>query len=159
MKRQRQRHQGAAIGLFTCAITLVTLPSPATAAAPAAGTCYPDTKEYRRDATTGWIWATLWYCRTNIGAAVYEDANYQTKMATMQTSPSWFACYRRGAMHRGGNDVWYYTLADLSEPAFKRRQPWGYMPAIDVAVKVHPWPGVPACPTSAFPVTVRRAPR
>lgn len=154
MRQNKRRWHRDAMQLLACTMTLLALPLSLEAAS-----CSSDSKEYRRDPTTGWSWSTVWYCPNRAGAGLYEDADYNTKTASMRYPQSWFVCYRHGASHRGGNDVWYYTLGDFSEPAFQRRQPWGYMPAADVSVNTHPWPGIPACPASAFPVTVRRAPR
>jgi hypothetical protein len=88
----------------------------------------------------GTTWNTLWYCGNRQGAQLYRDASYATPVNYMNTTWSWFVCYRRGAQHSGGNDVWYYSLGDKAGGA------WGYMPAVDVWTDQDPWPGMPACP-------------
>ncbi|MBI3899975.1 MAG: hypothetical protein HY308_17025 [Gammaproteobacteria bacterium] len=142
----------AAIGLLvlSTSVTLVGAP-PAQAASSThhnQGTCTSKSGQYRHDPNTGWSWTTLWWCSNHANAPLYMDADYRIKTATMDTTRSWFVCYRRGAKHKGGNDVWYYSLGDRSEPPYERREAWGFMAAADVSAKTHPWPGVPECPAS-----------
>jgi pimeloyl-ACP methyl ester carboxylesterase len=77
---------------------------------------------------------------------------YTTATAIMDSTWSWFVCYKHGAYHSGGNDVWYYTLGDRTEIGMEERRKWGYMPAVHVWTSIDPWPGMPQCPgVSAIP--------
>jgi len=82
---------------------------------------------------------------------MYGDANGYTPVAQMASTNSWFVCYRRGTVHGGGNDVWYYSQGDISVPGMGFRQAWGYMPAVSVHTHIDPWPGVPQCPDGYSP--------
>lgn len=120
--------------------------------------CTVETNRFVRDVTTGWSWTTLWHCHNRTSANLYQDPDFHSKTAQMSDEPSWFVCYRHGAKHAGNNDIWYYTLGDVPHPRLQRRQPWGYMPAVDVLVGTHPWPGMPLCPAPIFPITIQRKP-
>jgi hypothetical protein len=103
------------------------------------------------DPNTGWRWTSRWRCGNRGGAAMYGDANAWTQTAIMDTTSSWFVCYRRGAGHSGGNNVWYYSLGDRAVSPHQARGAWGYMPAVNVWTSTDPWPGVPACPVPSSP--------
>jgi hypothetical protein len=72
-------------------------------------------------------------------------ANFGTPIGHMNTTLSWFACYRHGQLHPGGNDVWYYTWGDEALPGWEARKAWGYMPAVDVYTSSDPFPGIVEC--------------
>jgi hypothetical protein len=102
--------------------------------------------ESRTDPNTGARWDSIWFCGNDGGAALYLDASAGTPVANMDTQWSWFVCFRHGAAHAGGNDVWYYTEGDRAVPGAPATKLWGYMSAVNVKAEPHPYPGVPACP-------------
>ena len=148
MKRNRvvSRILVAAALLVTGGTLAVGTASPASAAS-----CTRQTGVSVRDPNTGWTWTSRWWCGNRRGAPLYGDANSLTTTAFMDSTWSWFVCYRRGAVHGGGNNVWYYTLGDRTTTPYQRPNAWGYMPAVDVWTSTDPWPGVPACPVSQSP--------
>ncbi len=97
------------------------------------------------DPNTGVAWSPVWYCNNAAGASLFEAANHLTPIGVMTTVFSWFVCYRHGEMHRGGNDVWYYTQGDLPAPGWEARKAWGYMPAFSVFAGSDPFPGIVEC--------------
>lgn len=88
-----------------------------------------------------------WTCGTDSGAPVYSDATLSSvQTGTMYSGANtWLLCYRRGEVHSGGNDVWYYTEGDVANNGQNK---WGYMPAAYVWENSDPWPGMPACSSS-----------
>jgi hypothetical protein len=117
--------------------------------------CVPESVK-ETDPNTGWTWSTRWRCGNKGGATLYgdtyrTDAAAQTPTGTMKTTSSWFVCYRRGAVHAGGNNVWYYTKGDVAVSPYQRRSAWGYMPAVNVWTSIDPWPGIPQCPVGSSP--------
>ncbi|HKE93938.1 MAG TPA: peptidoglycan DD-metalloendopeptidase family protein [Povalibacter sp.] len=128
--------------LILLAAGLATLSWSPTASA---GSCTPR-NEPRTDPTTGWSWSQSWYCGNDSGAAMYAAPNRNSPpVAYMYSNPSWFVCYKVGAQHEGGNNIWYYSLGD--DPVGV----WGYMPAVNVYTDTDPWPGMPACPNPPPP--------
>jgi len=117
----------------------------------AAGSCSSQGGQNVTDPNTGWHWSTKWWCGNRGGASLYRDASYDTRTAIMDTTWSWFVCYRRGVTHAGGNNVWYYTVGDRAVAGQEGRRQWGYMPAVDVWTSTDPWPGMPACPGTTPP--------
>src|SRR3954451_7841344 len=120
-----------------------------------AGSCKP-TAGRRTDPNTGWHWNTLWYCGNSAGAAVYADANSDTRTGTMNSTKSWFVCYKTGEYHAGQNNVWYYTLGDVAVANLVMHEgthvgAWGYMPALIVFTTPDPWPNIPPCPKNSPP--------
>jgi len=89
-----------------------------------------------------------WTCGTDSGAPLYTDATLSSVMSGRMYSGAntWLLCYRRGQVHTGGNDVWYYTHGDT---ALNGQNGWGYMPAAYVWENSDPWPGMPACSATA----------
>ncbi|GAA1586018.1 hypothetical protein GCM10009678_80750 [Actinomadura kijaniata] len=79
------------------------------------------------------------FCENKRDANLFEHPNSTSRVVdTLKTSPSVFACYRRGEWHHGGNDVWYYTNGDVT----KR---WGYIPAVHLYTTTDPPAGMRAC--------------
>ncbi|AKJ31819.1 M23 family metallopeptidase [Caldimonas brevitalea] len=101
--------------------------------------------ESRRDPNTGQSWGQVWQCGSDSGATLYAGPQDTTPVGTLQTRSSWFACYRRGERHAGGNDVWYYTQGDVAAPGWESRKAWGYVPAVKVSTTTDPYPGIPEC--------------
>jgi len=91
-------------------------------------------------------WKQVWFCGNDANAPVYAEASGAQRVGWMETRRSWFVCFRRGERHAGGDDVWYYTQGDWVERGWEKRHAWGYMPAVHVHARAHPYPGVPACP-------------
>jgi len=116
-----------------------------------ASPCTQQTGVSVSDPNTGWSWSSYWWCPNAQNAVMYGDATYNTPTAQMFSTYSWFVCYRRGWVHPGGNDVWYYSAGDRALPDFESRQAWGYMPASSVYTHIDPWPGVPQCPEGHSP--------
>jgi Putative serine esterase (DUF676) len=119
----------------------------------AAGSCTQQTGVSVTDPNTGWHWTTRWYCGNRGGATMYGDANRYTPTAYMDSTYSWFVCWRYGAKHEGGNHIWYYSLGDRSAAGQSGRYKWGYMPAVDVWTSTDPWPGMAQCPEGTSPPT------
>jgi hypothetical protein len=103
----------------------------------------------------GWSWNIVWYCGNAAGAPMYAAANSNTHVAWMDSTWSWFVCYRRGAMHSGGNDVWYYSQGDRSVAGHASRSAWGFIPAANVWTTVDPHPEFPQCPADPPPAPAR----
>jgi len=97
------------------------------------------------DPNTRKTFTTKWTCPNDRGALMYGDANRVTPTAYMDSTTSWFLCWRRGALHEGGNDVWYYSQGDRPYPGQSQRGNWGYMPAVNVWTSTDPWPGMAQC--------------
>jgi hypothetical protein len=116
-----------------------------------AADCNQQTGTAKRDPNTGWSWTTWWNCGNDRGAKMYRDPNTTTHTAYMDTSPSWFVCWKRGASHAGGNNVWYYSQGDRSAPGQSARHAWGFMPAVNVHTSTDPWPGMAECPSTTTP--------
>src|SRR5262249_32108337 len=106
--------------------------------------------ESHYDPNTQMTWNSVWYCDNTTGATLWSDTTSTAPGALaagfMDTGRSWFGCYRRGDMHAGNNDVWYYTQGDRTAPMTEYRQAWGYMPAVNLATTTDPYPGIPECP-------------
>lgn len=116
-----------------------------------AAACTQQTGVNVRDPNTGWTWTSYWWCPNAANATMYGDATPNTPTAQMVTTNSYFLCYRRGWVHPGGNDVWYYSQGDIALPGMGSRQAWGYMPAVAVNTHIDPWPGIPQCPDGFSP--------
>jgi hypothetical protein len=113
--------------------------------ADAATRCSLSTQSFD-DPITGITWTPVWYCGNRGGAPIFETASARTQIGRMRTTMSWFACYRHGDPHTGGNDVWYYTQGDETLPGWESRHAWGYMAAVDVYTSIDPFPGIGECP-------------
>jgi hypothetical protein len=110
------------------------------------GTCVSRPQE-QLDTFTGRAWHQVWYCLNDTGAIQYAAPDSKTVIGWIQTTTSWFLCYRRGARGPGGSDVWYYTQGDQIAAGWKNRRAWGYTPAGFLHLRTHPHPGVPQCPS------------
>src|SRR6185436_12929553 len=86
----------------------------------------------------GWSWTKHWSCNNTGGARMYADANRNTHVAWMDSTYSWFVCWRSGAAHEGGNNIWYYSQGDRSVAGYQGRAAWGFMPAVDISTSVDP---------------------
>jgi hypothetical protein len=118
----------------------------------AAATCSQQNGVSVSDPNTGWYWTTRWICGNSGGARMYGDARGDSAVtAYMDSTTSWFVCYRRGQTHAGGNDVWYYSLGDRAGAGQSGRSKWGYMPAVNLTTSIDPAPGMPACPQAYSP--------
>jgi hypothetical protein len=94
-----------------------------------------------KDERTGQIWRGLYECENTPGSEVYEWARQGEVVGHLESNPSWFVCWTRGARHGGGNDVWYYTQGDHSAGK-KHLKAWGFVPAERVITLTDPDPGV-----------------
>src|SRR5262245_20403767 len=139
--------------VLTATVALIAgLAVDAIASTPAhAAACTQQTGVSVSDPNTGWSWSSYWWCPNAANAYMYGDATPNTPTARMVSTNSWFVCYRRGWVHAGGNDVWYYSKGDIVEPLRDDRQAWGYMPAASVGTHIDPWPGIPQCPDGFSP--------
>ncbi len=115
--------------------------------APDVGDCLQRV-ERQADTTTAQVWTAVWYCSNQPGP-IFATASPDREIGVMKTINSWFVCYRRGARHEGGNDVWYYTQGDEILPDAEAQKGWGYMPASGLLAGVHPYPGIPRCAPNA----------
>ena len=151
------RNRGAS-RLWLAALTamLTTLSSSMLVGTPAhaAYGCSSPVGEYHAD-FQGWSWGNVWYCGNAGGAAMYAAANTNTHVAWMDSTYSWFVCWRRGAWHSGGNDVWYYSQGDRSVGGQGHRGAWGFMPAANVWTTVDPHPEMPQCPADPIAAPAR----
>lgn len=151
-----RKRSGAAVAVVAVLLSGLAVVGVTTAGPARAASCTKQTASVR-DPNTGWTWSSRFVCPNKVGAALYGDtyawnnAAAMTKTGIMKTSPSWFVCYRRGATHSGGNNVWYYTQGDQSVAPWQPRAAWGYMPAADVSTSTDPWPGMPQCPVGSSP--------
>ncbi|NEA72026.1 hypothetical protein [Streptomyces sp. SID13588] len=114
-------------------------------AAPASAASCSQRSESHTDPNTGQSWSSVSYCGNDSGAPLYAGANNSTLVGWMDSTNSWFSCYRHGQQHAGGNDVWYYTQGDRSASGWQGRQAWGFMPAVNLWTSTDPSPGVPPC--------------
>ena len=110
------------------------------------GRCVART-ESQRDAVTGHGWDRVWYCGNDPGSPLYAEPDAETMVGWMDTTTSWFVCYRHGARHGRGDDVWYYTQGDRVVSPHAARKAWGFMPADFLHASADPFPGVPRCPS------------
>jgi hypothetical protein len=87
-----------------------------------------------------------WYCGNRGGALVQLGPDYwHFSVARMQTTWSWFLCWKRGSFHGGGNYIWYWTRGDVAMPGRELYNRWGFVPAVDVWTSRDPWPSMPEC--------------
>ena len=139
---------GLAAALFTSCAFAGAPPDPidetSVVAAVTAGGCTQQSESHS-DPNTGQSWSAVWYCGNQAGAAMYVGANSSTPVAYMDSTTSWFVCYRHGETHAGGNDVWYYSQGDRAAAGWSGRKAWGFMPAVNVWTTTDPAPGVPEC--------------
>ncbi|MFC4051196.1 hypothetical protein ACFOY4_16005 [Actinomadura syzygii] len=93
------------------------------------------------DSRTNQTWPDLFQCPNRPRVDVYEKAAFGTKVAVLETDPSWFICWTRGERHSGGNDVWYYTQGDRAtgKPELNG---WGYVPASTLRTARAPDPAI-----------------
>jgi hypothetical protein len=104
-------------------------------------------EETKKDSVTGNFWFPVYYCHNDKGDPVFDKAGVSAQISSMQSEDTWFVCYKHGEPHKGGNDIWYYTLGDGWLEGWKERLGWGYMAAYDVESGVHPVPGMRECPS------------
>jgi hypothetical protein len=77
---------------------------------------------------------------------MYAAANTSTHVAWMDSTTSWFVCWRAGASHAGGNNIWYYSQGDRAVGGYNYRNKWGFIPAANVWTTRDPHPELPQCP-------------
>ncbi|WP_187438023.1 hypothetical protein [Actinomadura decatromicini] len=93
------------------------------------------------DSRTHQTWPNLFQCPNRPRVDVYEKAAFGTKVAVLETDPSWFICWTRGERHSGGNDVWYYTQGDRATGR-PELNGWGYVPASTLRTARAPDPAI-----------------
>jgi hypothetical protein len=98
-----------------------------------------------KDPNTGITWATVYVCGNDGGAGVYEKPNYNDKVGIMNSTNSWFVCWKAGTDHAGKNNIWYYTQGSVSTAGWGGRAAWGFMPAINVYTDHDPDSAIPPC--------------
>lgn len=98
-----------------------------------------------KDPNTGITWNTVYKCGNDGGSGVYEKANYNDKVGIMNSTTSWFVCWKAGADHAGNNNIWYYTQGSVSTAGWGGRAAWGFMPAVDVHTQYDPDSAIPGC--------------
>jgi pimeloyl-ACP methyl ester carboxylesterase len=142
--------------IFTViAMALTTVASWSLASSSQAASCTQGSGSAKTD-PDGHSWTTWWTCGNKVGATLYRDSNTGSVTGTMDTGISWFVCYKRGSLHDGGNNVWYYTQGDTPASGAESRKAWGYMPALNVLTSTDPWPGMAECPKPATPAKPAR---
>ncbi|WP_028798341.1 hypothetical protein [Streptomyces purpureus] len=113
----------------------------------AQGSCtYRNVSHY--DAYTKRTWTSDWVCGNRAGAPLYACGSFISAcpvIGWLDTSPSWFVCWGRGAWHNGGNNIWYYTKGDRMASGEAGHHGWGFIPAVDVWTSTDPWPGMTEC--------------
>jgi hypothetical protein len=102
-------------------------------------------------------WTTSWSCGNARGVALYREPNTGSITGYQSGSTSLFVCWKRGSLHAGGNNVWYYTQGDQIASGAGSRYAWGYMPARNVYTSTDPWPGMARCPYPSTPSTPARS--
>lgn len=133
-----------ALGVAASVVSLATA-TPAQAAS-----CTKKTGSAKTD-PDGHSWTTWWICGNDSGAKMYRTPATTTLTGYMDTTSSWFVCWKRGAQHAGGNNVWYYSQGDRSASGQSARKAWGFMPAVNVWTSVDPWTGMAECPSTTVP--------
>jgi hypothetical protein len=98
-----------------------------------------------KDPNTGITWNTVYVCGNDGGAGVYEKPNYNDKVGIMNSTNSWFVCWKAGAEHSGNNKIWYYTQGSVSTSGWGGRAAWGFMPAVNVYTDHDPDSAIPQC--------------
>jgi hypothetical protein len=84
------------------------------------------------------------HCGNVANANVYLLPTYQSPVSgIMLTTYSWFNCWQHGQVHRGDNDIWYWTQGDVGQHG---HHGWGFMSASDMKTTVNPAPGLAQCP-------------
>jgi tRNA A-37 threonylcarbamoyl transferase component Bud32 len=144
-RRRRWRALAGLAALAALAGGVIALTLDGDAPVAAGAPCQPRAT-IRADPNTGRSWSQVWQCENDGGALLYDGPSAATATAFMDTTRSWFVCFRHGDRHAGGNDIWYYTQGDGSLPGWDHRDAWGYMAAVDVHAPAHPVAGMPACP-------------
>lgn len=80
-------------------------------------------------------WTMASFCPHAPNAAIYGSTNTSVRVGIMRTTQSkpqsWFVCYARGELHKGGNNIWYYTRANMMVD-YPKFGGWGFMPANNV---------------------------
>jgi hypothetical protein len=143
LARQLRRRLTFAVSILLAAFGILVNAAPASAHT---WTCVSSSANIT-DSNTKWNFTTKWTCETAYGAPLYAAANTNVQTAIMySTTTTWLLCYRRGAVHGGGNNVWYYTQGDAVAGGQGHRNMWGYMPAQYVYINTDPWPGMAQCP-------------
>jgi hypothetical protein len=78
-------------------------------------------------------------CSNKPGAPIYAAPRLNSKVVDrLRSNPSIFNCWRRGAPHNGGNNIWYWTNGD-------DHGRWGNVPAIHLHTQVDPPRGMRRC--------------
>ncbi|UUN26758.1 hypothetical protein [Streptomyces sp. FIT100] len=85
-------------------------------------------------------------CAPRAGAEVWWDGRvsdpaWHYLMGRLDGSAHDFACYREGAPHSGGNNIWYYTWSNEAHATYGL----GYVKSTDVYAGMHPYPGLRRC--------------
>jgi hypothetical protein len=149
-----KRIRNALPAILTAVLMLVVGGAVLTRATPAnAGSCDGPRNESHTD-YTGTTFNQVWYCGNYGGSWMYVNPDFLESPVSgyMDSTWSWFACYKRGREHAGGNNVYYYSQGDRSAPGQEWRHAWGYIPAVNVYTDVDPWPGMPECGSATSPV-------
>lgn len=94
---------------------------------------------------TGRVFTRDWVCPNKRGASLYADPDYGDVTGWMHSSPSWFVCWEIGALHGGGNRIWYLTQGDEVAPGMGFFRAWGFMPAVNNYTSTDPVPYMPNC--------------
>jgi len=122
------------------------------AAASGGGSCQKRTpvshEDRRQEEVDGrkHIWTTDYLCPNHNSVPLFKYPGSAEKIGQMETVKSWFVCWTVDQNSANEADsVWYYTLGDQKEPGADKQHGWGFMPARDVPIQKHPWPGMPLC--------------
>lgn len=114
-------------------------------AAPAeAGSCTSRPSATHTD-WLGTVYRGDWVCGNASPATVYAGPDYGYVVGWLDSRRSWFVCWKIGALHGGGNRVWYRTQGDRVQTGWESLRGWGYVPAVNVLTSTDPWPGMRAC--------------
>jgi hypothetical protein len=92
----------------------------------------------------GRTWSSVWFGHNRPAALVAEPGSPEI-IGRLETNTTWFVCFATTPRAGGGQDVWYYTQGDRSEPDHRERHAWGWASADIVVASRHPYDGVPPC--------------
>ncbi|MGW1955831.1 hypothetical protein ACWCPI_24295 [Streptomyces sp. NPDC001920] len=82
-------------------------------------------------------------CPHTLGNVRLQSTTQSSVNGQIRFSPSWFVCWKRGGEYQGST-IWYYTQGDTVS-ASRISKGWGYLPAAELRVPIHPVPGLRQC--------------
>ncbi|MFF5568211.1 hypothetical protein ACFY7Z_25015 [Streptomyces sp. NPDC012623] len=94
-------------------------------------------------------WTGMWFdhdvvCDNSTGDVRLQSFVNSPVVGRINSTRSWFVCWKTGDGASESNNFWYYTQGDevVSRPSTAA---WGYLPASMLKSDSHPVPGLPKC--------------